>query len=300
MFATKVSERVYLIDTVALGQTGTVAAYAIKGPRPTLIDCSYASSFQNVLDGLSEIGIAPSDVRYLVPTHVHLDHAGAAGHLAKEFPNAEVIAHERAVPHLENPTRLIESATRVFGAEMMALYGTPIPIPSARITPVGEEARLDLGDGLTATLTHSPGHAPHQIAVMLEEERTLLTADAVGILYPGMKTMIPTTPPPSLDPKMLVATAERLAGMDPELLLLPHFGVRKDPKFVFEQTMEKTDQWLGKTAGMRDRGMSLDEITDAMIEHLAGQERTSELPIYVRVSVKTSVMGIAHYLEKNA
>ena len=107
MYATKVSERVYLLDTYALGQARTVGAYLVKGPKPALVDCGYASSYQSVLEWLAEAGVMPSDVRYLIPTHVHLDHAGAAGRLIREMPNAEVIAHERSTPHLVDPTRLI-------------------------------------------------------------------------------------------------------------------------------------------------------------------------------------------------
>ena len=110
MYAAKVSERVYILDTYALGQPGTVSAYLVKGPKPTLVDCGYASSYRSVLEGLAEVGTMPSDIRYVVPTHVHLDHAGAAGRLLKQMPNARVVAHEKSVPHLVDPTKQIGRA----------------------------------------------------------------------------------------------------------------------------------------------------------------------------------------------
>jgi len=299
MYATKVSERVYLLDTYGLGQPGSVGAYLIKGPKPTLVDCGYASSYESVLSGLAEAGVMPTDVRYLVPTHVHLDHAGAAGRLIKEMPNAELIAHERSVPHLIDPTRLIESSTRVFGKMIMSLYGTPDPIPAERITAVGEEGHLDLGGGLTATLMHSPGHAPHQISMLLDGTKTLLTADAVGIVYPGMKALIPTTPPPSFDPAQLIATVGALRQTTPSELLVPHFGVRKDVDWVFDRTAELTQLWVDKVKVLWKKGMSLDEVTEAMEEDVARDAGASELAIYVKVSIRTSVMGIMHYLDKN-
>ena len=244
MYATKVAERVYLLDSYAMGQKGTVGAYVVKGPKVALIDCGYASSFTSVLAGLAEIGVMPSEVRYVIPTHVHLDHAGAAGALLKEMPNAEVVAHERGVPHLVDPTRLIESASRVFGKEVVELYGRPDPIPAGRVTAVGEESTIDLGGGLTANLILSPGHAPHQVSVLLEKEGVLITADAVGIVYPGMGTLIPTTPPPSFRPGELVSSVSKLRQTTPGSLLVPHFGVREDVGVVFDQTTRKVEAWV--------------------------------------------------------
>ena len=299
MYATRVSERVYLLDTHALGQPGTVGAYLVKGPKPTLVDCGYASSYKSVLAGLAEVGVMPTDLRYLIPTHVHLDHAGAAGRLVREMPNVEVIAHERSVPHLVDPTRLVESSTKVFGEAIMALYGAPEPIPAERITPVGEEANLDLGDGMTATLLHTPGHAPHQISVLLDRTKALLTADAVGIVYPGMKALIPTTPPPSFKPGELVSTVGALRQMTPKELLVPHFGTRTDVDWVFDRTVELVGLWVERVRGMWKQGMALDDISERMASEVMKDAGVSELAIYASVSIRTSVMGIMHYLDKN-
>ena len=299
MYAAKVTERVYILDTYALGQPGTVSAYLIKGPKPALVDCGYASSYGNVLRGLAEVGVMPSDIRYVVPTHVHLDHAGAAGRLLKEMPNAQVVAHERGVPHLVDPTRLIESSTKVFGSTIMGLYGLPDPIPKDRITAVGEEGSLDLGDGLSATLMHTPGHAPHQISVVLDRTKAMFTADAVGIVYPGMKALIPTTPPPSFNPTELVATIGTIRQTKPEELLVPHFGARADVDWVFDRTAELVQRWVEEVKRVWKQGMTLDGATEAMLSEVAEDAGTTDIPIYAQVSVRTSVMGIMHYLEKN-
>ena len=299
MYATKVADRVYLLDTYALGMPSTVGAYVITGPKPTLVDCGYASSYQRVLEGLAELGVMPSDVRYIVPTHVHLDHAGAAGRLVKEMPNATVIAHERGVRHLADPTKLIDSATKVFGEAIMGLYGLPEPVPQDRMMSVGEETHLDLGDGLTATLLHSPGHAPHQLSMMLDGEKNLFTADAVGIVYPGMKTLIPTTPPPSLDPSELVSTLHSLRQLGAKRLLTPHFGARTDVDHVFEDTEGKVTRWVRDVGDMKGRGSTLDDTALAMQHRVEREAGVSELPIYAKVSIRASVMGIMHYLSKN-
>lgn len=299
MYATKVSDRVYLLDTYALGQAGTVGAYLVKGPKPALVDCGYASSYQTVLDGLRELGVTPAEVRYVIPTHVHLDHAGAAGHLLRTMPNAEVVAHEKSVKHLVDPTKLMESATKVFGSVVVGLYGVPQPIPPERITSVGSEASLDLGEGVTANLIHTPGHAPHQISVVLEGQKALLTADAVGIVYPDLNSLIPTTPPPSFNPDELVSSAGSLRQTDPKQLLVPHFGVRSDSGQVIDQTIEKVKAWVGEVRTMRNRGLTLDQASELMERRVIAEAGVGDLPIYARVSVRTSVMGIMDFLEKN-
>ena len=299
MYATRVSERVYMLDTYALGQPGAVGAYLVKGPKPALVDCGYATSYENVLAGLAEAGVMPTDVRYLIPTHVHLDHAGAAGRLLREMPHAAVVAHERAVPHLVDPTRLIASSTEVFGETIMGLYGAPAPIPAERITAVGEEATLNLGDGLEATLIHTPGHAPHQVSVVLEETKAMLTADAVGIVYPWTKALIPTTPPPSFNPEELVATIATIRQTKPTELLVPHFGARKDVDWVFDRTTELVQRWVDLVKDLWKRGVSLDEASEIMEREVLKDSGTGELPIYAKLSVRVSVMGIMRFLSKS-
>ena len=300
MFASKVSEGVYLLDTVALGHRNTIGAYVIRSSKVAIVDTGYASSQQNIFEGLSEIGVSPSEVDYIIPTHVHLDHAGASGHLMARMPNAKLIAHERAVPHLADPSRLIDSAAKVFGREIIELYGIPLPVPGERMTAVGEEMSLDLGGGTTATLMHAPGHAPHQICVMLDRQKVLLTGDAVGVVYPGMKLLIPTTPPPSLDPRLLSDTVDRLAQMDPSMLLVPHFGAKDDPGFLFDNTKAKMSDWVAKIASMRNKDLGFDQIAESMVAEVAAEAGVGDLPIYAKVLVRTSTMGIHHYLQKNA
>jgi glyoxylase-like metal-dependent hydrolase (beta-lactamase superfamily II) len=299
MFATKVSERVYLLDTYAFGMPGVVGAYLIKGPKPTLVDCGYASSYENVLAGLAEVGVMPTDVRYIIPTHVHLDHSGGAGRLLKEMPNAQVVAHEKSVKHLVDPTKLMESVTKVFGEALVALYGAPRPISAERITAVGKEASLDLGGGLTGTIIHTPGHAPHQISMVLDETKTLLTADAVGVVYPWLKVMLPTTPPPSFNLTEFLATVRTLRQTTPTELLVPHFGARKDTDWVFDRTEERVGDWVDKVGQMSRKGMTLDEISEVMEKEVESEAGVKDLEIYAKVLIRTSAMGIIHFLSKN-
>ena len=298
--ATRISERVHMIDTMALGQPRTVAVYVVRGAKTALVDCGYASSYEAVLEGLAAVGVSASDVDYVIPTHVHLDHAGGAGLLLKRMPRATVLAQEKGVPHLIDPTRLVESATRVFGRDAIDTFGIPVGIEKERITAVGEEEHLDLG-GVSLTMVHSPGHAPHQLSVLVEEEKLLLTADAVGIVYPAVRSMIPTTPPPSFNLRELWDSTERLEQMGSRALLVPHFGTRDDAQEVLETTRKKTDAWVRKVKEMRKAGFTIEQMVESLRRELSLESGIQEkyFPQYASVSIGVSVSGILHYLEKN-
>jgi glyoxylase-like metal-dependent hydrolase (beta-lactamase superfamily II) len=297
---TKITEKVHMIDTLALGQPNTVAVYVLRGAKTALVDCGYASSSETVLQGLAEMGVSASDVDYIIPTHVHLDHGGGAGHLLRRMPRAKVLAQERGVPHLIDPTRLVDSATRLFGQKAIDSFGLPVGIDPARITAIGEELHLDLG-GVSITALHSPGHAPHQLSVFVEGEKLLLTADAVGIVYPAVRTMIPTTPPPSFNPLELWGTTERLQQLGSKALLVPHYGIRSDSDEVLETTRKKTDAWVLRVKEMKKGSLTMEQMSEALKEEVLRESGISEkdFPPYADISIGVTVRGILHYLEKN-
>ena len=301
MVTSKITGRAFMIDTVGLGNSNMVAVYVVKGARRTaVIDCGYASSYGNVMQGLRQLGIEPSRVDYLIPTHVHLDHAGAAGHLIRYMPRARVIAHERAVPHLVDPTRLVEGATSVFGEKLVQMYGKPLPIDKERVTAVGEESHIDLG-GATLTTLHAPGHAPHQISVLFEEEHLLFSADAVGMVFPSFPTLVPATPPPSFDPVKHTQTLEMLRQTDPKMLLVPHYGVRKDVNLVIDRTKEKTDQWVKDVSKLNDMHLTPEQIVDEIRRKITDETGIPPggFPGYVNVVMRVSVLGILGYLSRS-
>lgn len=299
MAPSRITNKAFMIDTVGMGNSNTVAVYVVKGGRRTaVIDCGFASTYGNVMQGLRQLGIEPSRVDYLIPTHLHLDHAGAAGHLVRYMPRARVIAHERAVPHLIDPTKLVESAVTVFGEKLVQMYGKPLPIDKDKITAVGEESHIDLG-GATLTTLHAPGHAPHQIAVLFEEEHLLFSADAVGMVFPSFPTLVPTTPPPSLDPVKLVQTLEMMRQTDPKMLLVPHFGVRKDVGLVLDRTKEKTEEWVDEVRKLNDMNLPLERIVDELKRKITEETGIpAGFPAFVNVMIRASAMGILSYLNK--
>ncbi|MER3601938.1 MAG: hypothetical protein C4339_04375 [Nitrososphaerota archaeon] len=303
MGAERLGKGLYLIDTVAVGARGTVAAYLILGRKRALVDCGHASSLPTLLEGLREAGLRPEELDYIIPTHVHLDHAGAAGALARLAANALVVAHSRAKPHLVDPSKLIRSATQLFGEQLMKAYGLPEPIEEARVQAFDRELSVDLGGGLELRLLYAPGHAPHQLVAYIERERILLTADSVGILYPDFpRAMIPTTPPPSFDPALAMRTAQELSQLPAVKLLLPHFGPREDVAWVWSETERGIESWARVAERTLEDGKGpeaiLDRITGDFLKR-AGVAEPARLPAYVRVSLWTSAMGLYTYYTKD-
>jgi glyoxylase-like metal-dependent hydrolase (beta-lactamase superfamily II) len=197
--------------------------------KAALIDSGTNSSVPHILGALQQLGIALADVELLFVTHVHLDHAGGTGLLVQHLPNARVVAHPRAVPHLEDPARLESATIAVYGQQAYEqMYGKLVPVPRARISETRDGDRCPLGD-TELTVLHTPGHALHHHVLFDPRASVLFTGDTFGLSYPELTTergpyILPTTTPTQFDPEQLIATIERLAALQPASIYLTHFG----------------------------------------------------------------------------
>ena len=200
------------IDVLYLGHDRVICAYevdgVIVGPGPT-------SSLETLVDALG--GLIP---RALLLTHIHLDHAGATGVLCRRFPELIVYVHERGAPHLADPAKLLESATRVYGAETMeTAFGEIAPVPEERIRPLkGGE----LVEGFRVAYT--PGHAQHHVSYLHEETGDAYVGDVAGIRIPPHDYTLAPTPAPDIDVERWLDSIETVAAWNPEALCLTHFG----------------------------------------------------------------------------
>ena len=297
---TEISEGVFLIDTLGAGTPGLVASYLVKGERSALIDTGYPSSASTLLSELRTAGAGRLQVDFLIPTHVHLDHAGALGHLTKEIPTARVLVSKHGAKHLIDPSRLVESATRVFGDKAMAVYGNPVALPRERVEAVGEEYRLDLGAGKKLKIFWTPGHAWHHMSILLENERLLITGDAVGLHYPRFDFPIPATPPPGFDQEQYVKNLTGFMDMNLTGLLLPHFGpVRENVGAFLKANIDTIRRWGSEAQEAVRTGKPPDELFEVLmtdvLEH-SGRSR-KEMPDHVVRSVKLSAMGCYTYAQ---
>ena len=197
--------------------------------RAAIVDTGANSSVPLVLRALTELGIDPATVDWLILTHVHLDHAGGAGSLLQHLPAARVIVHPRGAPHLIDPQRLQAASIAVYGAELFAqLYGDLLPIPAARVQSTVDGETLRLGSS-ELTLLHTPGHAMHHQVLFDRSASAVFTGDTFGLSYRELDTeqgafILPTTTPTQFDPEQLLASVRRVAELKPESVYLTHFG----------------------------------------------------------------------------
>lgn len=217
-----------IIDLRYGGRTGALGAW-LAGE--TLIDCGPSACVDELLAALEE-----RRPRQLLLTHIHFDHAGAAGALVARWPDLDVYVHPRGAPHLIDPSRLVKSARRVFGERFDSLLGDVIPVPEANLHTLEDGERV--GRFLAAW---TPGHANHHIAFLDEESHWAYPGDVAGVrLAPGV--VIPPTPPPDID---LLAWRESLTVLDgwrAERLALPHFGLVQEPVEHLAQLREALDR----------------------------------------------------------
>jgi glyoxylase-like metal-dependent hydrolase (beta-lactamase superfamily II) len=223
---------------------GHAAAHVIADRgRAAFVDVGPNSSVPYLLAALDELGIARDAVDYLLLTHVHLDHAGGAGRLMRELPNARALLHPRGAPHMIDPTRLIAGSRAVYGERYDELYGALLPIPAERVTVVADGARVQLG-GRTLELIHVPGHALHHYAVVDAAHRSIFSGDTFGISYRELDTaqgafIIPTTPPTQFDPEQHLASVDRMLAYEPASVYLMHFSRVTDVARLGRQLKEQ-------------------------------------------------------------
>jgi glyoxylase-like metal-dependent hydrolase (beta-lactamase superfamily II) len=217
------------VDTEYVHPGHAAAHLIVDQGRAAFVDVGTNDSVSYLLAALEALSVAREAVDYLLLTHVHLDHAGGAGALLRELPNATVVVHPRGAPHLIDPARLIAGSMEVYGAERFrALYGELLPVPAARLKVARDGERLTLGQR-TLTLIHTPGHALHHLAVVDEAHASLFSGDTFGISYRALDTpsgafIIPTTTPTQFDPEQHLASVDRMLAYHPESIYLMHFS----------------------------------------------------------------------------
>ncbi|MGH8903096.1 MAG: MBL fold metallo-hydrolase [Egibacteraceae bacterium] len=257
---------VHAVDTRTAGLTKVTAGYLIDAPRPTLIECGPARSIGNVVEALASAGIGPSDLAYLVLSHIHLDHAGGAGDLAKALPSATVIVSEVGARHLIDPERLNASARRVYGDELMdVVFGDCTPIEAERVRGVADGDCLDLGGGRRLELLAAPGHAKHHIAAFDPDAGLLFVGDSVGVKLPGMSAIRPATPPPDFDLVLAQQTLDRYRTLSPATIYLAHYGLLDGvPAEALDEASFRLSAWAETAEVAMAEHSELDHVTETL------------------------------------
>lgn len=211
------------IDLQSRGSPRVIATALLDGPGGlTLIDPGPTSCLPALEAGLRDRGLALRDVRTLLLTHIHLDHAGAAGTIVERVPKIRVYVHERGAPHMIDPEKLLASATRLHGDQMDTLWGAFQPVPASQITALAGGERLDMG-GTSIRVAYTPGHAKHHVSYLDERSGMAYVGDTGGIRVTGDYVLAPT-PPPDIDIEAWQESVNTIDAWQPVALFLTHFG----------------------------------------------------------------------------
>jgi glyoxylase-like metal-dependent hydrolase (beta-lactamase superfamily II) len=224
------------LDLEHLGHERVIGAYLLETSEgPALHDCGPTTCIPTLKQRLGERGLELGDVRHLLLSHIHLDHAGAAGVLVREHPDLQIHVSPIGAPHLVDPRRLEQSARRLYGDDFDRLWGELAPIPKANIHMVGDEV-------LGLTCFPSPGHASHHVCY-LDAEGTLYAGDAAGVRIQPSTFVLPPTPPPEFDLETWERTLDELEAREAQHLALIHFGVADDPKRHLDELRGRLRAW---------------------------------------------------------
>jgi glyoxylase-like metal-dependent hydrolase (beta-lactamase superfamily II) len=293
---------VIAIDSFMHGRQGITAVYYLDGPKPAIIEAAPASSLDHVLRGLEEAGV--ERLEWIVLTHIHLDHAGAAGHLAAHFPDTRVVVRSEGAPHLADPSRLWASAARLY-PDMEERWGSMLPIPESRIEAVATDGPVaDLGDGRVLEAVYAPGHAKHQMVLFERNSGDLFVGDAIGVYLPEAGAIRPATPPPEFDLELSLATIENLRRLSPTRVFPTHFGPVPNVEAAFDEGALRIRQWVGRAEEALGSGGGIGEVVKTFQEHARDDYAHLDADLLEKLEQTTSyalnAAGIVRYLQKRA
>ncbi len=275
------------LDLRHLGHERIIGVYLLETPDgPALLDCGPASCIPELKERLGERGLALTDVRHLLLSHIHLDHAGAAGVLVREHPALRVHVSEVGAPHLVDPARLERSARRLYGESFDALWGELAPVPQANV-----DIARDRAAGIDCFPT--PGHASHHVAY-LDSDGTLYAGDAAGVRIGACDVVLPPTPPPDVDVEAWQATIDELERRAPERLALIHFGVYDDVCAHLVALRER----LADLAALVGQGASEEEFVVAVRGELAASAGEALTRYEQAMPLWQSYAGLRRYADK--
>jgi glyoxylase-like metal-dependent hydrolase (beta-lactamase superfamily II) len=306
------SRRIITIDSQYLQPQFAAAFLLIDGDRAAFIENNTAHSVPLLLAALEKEGLKPEQVEYLIITHVHLDHAGGSSALMRACPNATLLAHPRAAPHVIDPSKLVASARKVYGDEAFErLYGTIEAIPASRVRAVEDGEAVMLGSS-PLKFMHTRGHANHHTCVLDAATKSIFTGDSFGIAYPALQSrglfIFPSTSPTDFLAAEALASVARIRDSGAETAFLTHFGPTHNLKAAAEQlTIDLTfsDRLLNEAAKSPLADHELEGWIEPRLrahftERLSaiGLQPTPAIWDLLKLDIELNAQGLAHVARK--
>lgn len=289
-----------ILDLHFQGEPQAIASYLLIGAEDAaLIETGPASTLDRLMAGLAAANVAPERVTKLLLTHIHLDHAGAAGSLMHQLPNATVYVHAAGARHLNDPTKLVASARRIYGEHMDRLWGEVLPVPADRVV-VLDDGEVVIAGGRELQALYTPGHASHHIAYWDATDRAIYTGDVAGIRLPGVDAVLPPTPPPDLDLELWSGSIGKLMALDAHTLYLTHYGPVHDPREHLNELDRRLYEWRDLVLAALREGRDETAIAQQLEEqanYAFGERARMDPALHARYGLVTSyAMNVAGYV----
>lgn len=295
------------IDAAYL-KPGVVSFYLLQSADAyAVIETGTMHSVPTLLRHLDERGVKPDQVKYVIPTHVHLDHAGGAGLMMQHFEQAELVVHPRGSRHMVDPTKLVAASRQVYGDALFErLYGEILPVSSERVIAADDGLCLDIA-GRQLVLRHTPGHADHHFCVWDERSRGWFSGDVFGISYqwfrtPGGDYCMPATTPSQFRPQDLKTSIELLASTSPERIFLTHYSELAYSEQLKQSLLEQIDNYVRMAVQYDGHAGQLEEaIMDDSLERVAAMnnlEEVSEMRELFRHDAQLNAQGLAIWYQR--
>jgi glyoxylase-like metal-dependent hydrolase (beta-lactamase superfamily II) len=235
--------RIFTLDLNFMGNSGAIASYLIPhSAGAVLVECGPGSTLPALMEGLRQHGFSPSDISDVFLTHIHLDHAGAAGWLARQ--GARIHVHPVGAPHMQNPEKLLSSAARIYGDSMDTLWGEFLPVPPEQISVLQDNDVITV-DGMSFKAIDTPGHADHHHVYLLGD--TLFSGDIGGVRLTGTHHIRLPMPPPEFNTSKWEISLQRLSHLEFSRIAPTHFGIFEDAKWhlsALEKGLNDINAWI--------------------------------------------------------
>jgi glyoxylase-like metal-dependent hydrolase (beta-lactamase superfamily II) len=264
------------VDIDFLGYAGIVGTGVLRTASGVwLVDPGPSSGLDGLGQGLRSLGLSMADVRGLLLTHIHLDHAGASGTIVRDWPDVQVYVHQHGLRHLLDPSRLLESAARLYGSEMERLWGAVLPVPESQVHALSGGERLDLG-GRWVEVAYTPGHATHHVSYLDAQTKSAFVGDTGGVCLPGARqVVVPPTPPPDISLELWRDSIRRIGEWQPRRLYVTHFGAIDDPAAHLLRLEKQLEAFANLVLATLGEQASDQERVERFVERAVGAVRKS-------------------------
>lgn len=310
-FAKLVADGIYTVDTGFERECFDASYLIVEGRSAAFVDVGTNYSAPRLMQTLTELQLTPHDVRYIVLTHIHLDHAGGAGEMMRLCPQAQLIVHPRGVRHMVDPSALRLGAVGVYGEQaVQAAYGTLLPIEASRITEAKEGFEFFLGQRLLKCL-ETAGHAKHHIAIWDAKSKGVFTGDTFGLSYREFDTakggyVMPTTTPIQFDPIALKESVTRIAALSPDCLFPTHFSRVNDVQRLKSLFIEQLDEMVSLATELENDSHRHENLKNGLLDIYSKHLREhgcklsiDEIGEFLKIDLELNAQGIEVWLDKS-